>query len=142
MVRGYSYTEKKTVYGYLFVAEDNRGNTQTQILKPDKLIGLQKMYAIEPTSVERYVNYDTADGKPIYENDMLEGRMQLTNGDTEKVTGWATISKGMACIRTKDGRTPLLFIDDLKIIKGDRQREDDKADTKKWKFYKSNIKKC
>ena len=133
MIRGYSITEKKTVYGFMFVATDKNGNTQTQVLQPDNLIGLQKMYVVNPESVEQYVHYDDIDGKPIFENDILQCKI-ITSGkskaEAEKIKGKAKIYKGMACLAAANEVIPLYMLDDVQLLEEEINRGEDRPTRK------------
>lgn len=108
MYRGNTIMGDKWVYGFLFVAEDNKGNKQHQILRPDYFIGLHKLNVVKEESIEEYVKYCDVTGKKIYEGDRLEFEMSQTHkrifgfGSREdtpsKYSGVACIHNGAACV--------------------------------------------
>lgn len=120
MYRGYAIIEQKWVYGYLFVAEDKKHKKQYQILQPDYLIGLSKMYVVKPDSIEKYINYNDNQGKEIYENDVLIATLDSSTikdhtdfqgfyvPETRQYAGAAVIHLGMACLKLNKNDCPAI----------------------------------
>lgn len=70
--RGFSIIEKKYVYGYLFVAEDIKGNRQAQILVPDYFVGNSKCFVVDETTVDMAIGVKDINGQEIYTRDSIK----------------------------------------------------------------------
>lgn len=127
MYRGLSVIGEKWVYGYLFVAEDIKGNKQYQILQPDYFIGLHKMHVVNEDTIEEYARYDDKSGKRIYEGDRVSFKRPKVSIAVEippeREYGTVEIWQGMACVKVdnieKNERTPylpLFYAQDIEIM--------------------------